>query len=181
MELTDASLIVLLGVIAVALFGLLVAGVPRARRAVVAGALRAGQVLLLNVIVVALAGAALNDQYLFYSSWGDLFGSRSSSVQTHQGGTVPEVVAGPVHGPGLGGAVDPRSAGRRCHSRPPGCRPTPSSTARSNAKGAGLRLPPGRLRRALAADLPGHRGPARLPRRARAPSWGSTSSAPSTC
>jgi pimeloyl-ACP methyl ester carboxylesterase len=54
-----------------------------------------------------MAGAALNDQYLFYSSWGDLFGSRSTSVQTHQGGTVPEVVAAPVHGPGLGGAVTP--------------------------------------------------------------------------
>jgi len=107
MELTDASLLVLLGVIALALFGLLVAGLPSSRRPVVAGAVRGAQVLLLNVVVVAMAGAALNDQYLFYSSWGDLFGSRSTSVQTHQGGTVPEVVAAPVHGPGLGGAVTP--------------------------------------------------------------------------
>ena len=106
MELTDASLLVLLGVIALALFGLLVAGLPSSRRPVVAGAVRGAQVLLLNVVVVAMAGAALNDQYLFYSSWGDLFGSRSTSVQTHQGGTVPEVVAAPVHGPGLG-AVTP--------------------------------------------------------------------------
>ena len=137
---------------------------------------RACQVLLLNVVVVALAGAALNDQYLFYSSWGDLFGSRSSSVQTHQGGTVPEVVAAPVHGPGLGGAVTPGVL--------PGL-PQPSSrlqtytvvAARSNAKAqVYVYLRPATTR--------ARRGPTRSssactasPRSRRASS-GSTSSAP---
>ena len=107
MELTDPGVIVLLAGLALVLFALVVAGLPRWGNAGVQAVVRGVQVVLLNVLVVALAGAALNDQYLFYSSWGDLFGSRSASVQVHHGGTTPEAVAAPVQGPGLRGVTTP--------------------------------------------------------------------------
>ena len=65
MELTDPGLIVLLVVVALALFALVVVGWPHRGGRLARGAVRGGQVLLLNVVVVALAGAALNDQYRF--------------------------------------------------------------------------------------------------------------------
>lgn len=101
MELTDPGIIVVLVVVALALFALVVIGWPHWGGRLARGAVRGGQVLLLNVIVVALAGVALNDQYLFYSSWSDLFGSRSSEVQLHHGGGVKQVVEAKVVGPGL--------------------------------------------------------------------------------
>ncbi|GAB3878431.1 alpha/beta hydrolase [Terrabacter terrigena] len=107
MELTDTSLVVLLGVVAAGVFGAVVAGVPRGGPRPLRLALRAGQVLLLNLLVVALCGAALNDQYFFYSSWGDLFGSRSPSVEVHHGGTAREAVVANVRGPGLRGLTTP--------------------------------------------------------------------------
>ena len=107
MELTDNSLIVLLGILAVVVFALVVVGLPRWGNTVVRAAVRGVQVVLINLLVVALAGAALNDQYLFYSSWADLFGSHSTSVQVHHGGTTPEVVAAAVHGPGFRGMTTP--------------------------------------------------------------------------
>ena len=107
MELTDAGPVVLLAVLALVVFGLVVAGWPRWGSRVGRAVVRGVQVVLLNVLVLALAGAALNDQYLFYSSWGDLFGSRSTSVQVHHGGTSPDVVSAPVSGPGLRGVTAP--------------------------------------------------------------------------
>ncbi len=101
MELTGSGLVVLLAVLAVLLFGALVAGVPRWGGRVLRGTTRAVQVVVLNVVVVALCGALLNDQYLFYSSWGDLLGSRSTSVQVHQGGTTTAFLSAPVSGSGL--------------------------------------------------------------------------------
>lgn len=101
MELTGSGLVALLAVLAAVLFGLVVAGVPRWGRAVLRGATRAVQVVVLNLLVVSLCGVLLNDQYLFYSSWGDLLGSRSAAVQVHQGGGSSAVLAGTVSGPGL--------------------------------------------------------------------------------
>jgi len=109
MELTDTSLLVLLGALALVVFVLVVVGLPPWGNHVVRAVIRGGQVVLLNLLVLALAGAALNDQYLFYSSWGDLFGSRSASVQVHHGGTTHEAVAAPVKGPGFQGLTTPTS------------------------------------------------------------------------
>lgn len=107
MELTDTSLVVLLGLLVATVFALIVAGLPRRGGPVVRGTVRAVEAVALNVLVVALAGAALNDQYVFYSSWDDLFGSRSPSVQVHHGGTTPDVAAARVAGPGLQGVGTP--------------------------------------------------------------------------
>ena len=107
MELTDTSLIVLLGLLALVTFGLIVAGRPHWGSGADQGATRAGQVIVLNVLVVALCGAALNDQYVFYSSWADLLGSRSASVVLHHGGRSSQVVSARVRGPGFSGDSTP--------------------------------------------------------------------------
>lgn len=101
MELTDSSLILLLGGLGLVVFVLLVIGWPHWGNRYVRAATRGVQVLLLNVLVVAVCGAALNDQYLFYSSWADLLGSRAASVQTHHGGTSHDVLVAKVPGTGL--------------------------------------------------------------------------------
>lgn len=107
MAITDPSLLVLLGLIALVLFGLVVVGVPRLGNRAARGATRGVQVIVLNLVVVALCGAALNDQYLFYSSWTDMLGSRSPQVRLHHGGTAHEAVAARVAGPGLTHVVLP--------------------------------------------------------------------------
>ncbi|HET8593829.1 MAG TPA: alpha/beta hydrolase-fold protein [Intrasporangium sp.] len=101
MELTDPGPIVILSVLAVALFALLVMGWPRTRGRSRGAGMRAVQVLLLNAVVVTLALAILNDQYVFYATWADLFGARSPQVQAHHGGTVREALTTPVHSAGL--------------------------------------------------------------------------------
>ncbi|MCU1536531.1 MAG: hypothetical protein JWP82_882, partial [Humibacillus sp.] len=72
MELTDPGVLFVLGALALVVFVLVVIGRPRWGNGAVRAGTRAVQVVVLNLVVVALCGAALNDQYLFYSSWGDL-------------------------------------------------------------------------------------------------------------
>ena len=96
MALTGWALLVLLGLVAVVLFGLIVLGLPRSANGLVRGASRGVEVLALNLVVVVICGAALNDQYLFYSSWSDLLGSRSDQVRAHHGGTVHDALSARV-------------------------------------------------------------------------------------
>lgn len=103
MELTGAMLIVVLAIVAVVLFVVLVIGLPRHGRRWWRLGARAGQLIVLNLAVVALFGALLNDQYYFYSSWSDLLGSRSPSVSSHAGGIQADVLRTKVAGPGLTG------------------------------------------------------------------------------
>ena len=95
MGLTDQGLPVLLGVLAVVVFVVVATGWPHPRRRAVRVAVRAGQTVVLNALVLLLAGVLLNDQYLFYVSWADLFGSGADQVghvvtagDPHAGGTV---------------------------------------------------------------------------------------------
>ena len=107
MTLTGAPLVVILAVVAVGCFALVVAGWPRPSRRGAAMGVRAAQVLVLNVLVVALFGTLLNDQYLFYASWSDLLGARSTQVQEHHGGSQQDVAGATVAGPGLADIVEP--------------------------------------------------------------------------
>ena len=179
MELTDTSLIVLLATLALALFALVVAGLPRWGNGVARAVVRGVQVVLLNLLVVALAGAALNDQYLFYSNWGDLFGSRSASVQVHHGGTTPEVVAAPVQGPGLRGVTTPTvlpplpQPGSRLQRVAPSSTSGRTPRARSSCTSRSATTPGRRARTRSSSGCTA--SPAGLE-----PSSGSTSSAPST-
>ena len=107
MELTGTALIVVLAIAALACFAVVVIGVPRRGRPAVRMAVRAIEVVVLNVVVLSLFGAALNDQYLFYSSWSDLLGSGSAKVESHQGGTQGDVITAQVRGQGLSHVVEP--------------------------------------------------------------------------
>jgi enterochelin esterase-like enzyme len=98
MALTDVSLIVVLALLAAGVFTLIVIGIPEPSHRVARGVIRGAEVIALNLLVVALSGALLNDQYLFYSSWSDLFGARSSQVLLHHGGTAHQAVAASVKG-----------------------------------------------------------------------------------
>jgi S-formylglutathione hydrolase FrmB len=98
MELTDQGPIVILSVVAAALFALVVLGRPRWRNRGARVASRGVTTILLNLVVVILALAVLNDQYVFYATWADLFGAQSAQVLTHHGGTVKEALAAPVRG-----------------------------------------------------------------------------------
>lgn len=101
MELTDPGVIVVISLIAFALFVFVVAGRPKLRHLGLRFAIRTVQVLLLNAMVVLLSLVVLNDQYVFYASWADLFGSTAPDVRAHHGGTVQQALEAPVHGPGL--------------------------------------------------------------------------------
>ncbi|MBT9257145.1 esterase family protein [Phycicoccus sp. MAQZ13P-2] len=52
-------------------------------------------------LTLALTGTILNNHFLFYTSWADLFGG-TAPAKTISVGTAKAALAGPVSGPGLG-------------------------------------------------------------------------------
>ncbi|MEO7131588.1 MAG: alpha/beta hydrolase-fold protein [Dermatophilaceae bacterium] len=109
MELTDAGPIIVFAVLALALFVPLAFGWPRWGGRIGRVVVRALQLVVLNVVVIALCFTVLNDQYYFYSSWNDLFGARASQVQLHHGGSTRQVQSAKLSGPGVtrvGGSRD---------------------------------------------------------------------------
>lgn len=104
MSLTGSTLPILLGLIGAVLLVVLVLGIPRAEKRWAVLLLRGTNAVLLNVVVLLLAFTLLNDQYLFYASWDDLFGAPTVAVAA-QGGAVAHAAA-EVHT--TGGALDGR-------------------------------------------------------------------------
>lgn len=87
----------LVGVVTLLVLVGLVVGWPRlARNGVLAIAGRVGGILLLNVLVVLLAGVLLNRQFLFYASWTDLansFGATPKQASIDKGGNAAGAAA----------------------------------------------------------------------------------------
>jgi pimeloyl-ACP methyl ester carboxylesterase len=116
--LTSTSLLVVLGLLCVAVFAAVVAGQPRLRRRGTQMASRGALVLVLNVLVLALVGAAVNDQFGFYVSWSDLAGAGSPVTVTHHGATARRAATARVgHGlaPSSAFSAAPLTAGRIQH------------------------------------------------------------------
>src|SRR5689334_25335959 len=90
MGLTDSALPFVLGALALVVFVLVAVGWPSPRRRPLRITVRAAQALLLNALVLVLAGVLMNDQYLFFVSWSDLLGSGSEPA----GHTVGDAKAG---------------------------------------------------------------------------------------
>jgi len=88
MSLLGWLLPVALSAVALVLFVLVVVGRPRPARPGPALVARIGEVLALNVVVVLIAASILNDQYVFYSSWSDLFGTTAPPGTQVAGGTA---------------------------------------------------------------------------------------------
>lgn len=101
MSLTGAGLVWALGALAVALFATVVSGWPRRGPAALRVTGRAVPVLVLNAVVVLICLAVLNDQYVFYTSWGDLLGARQTQAVANHGGTTSAALTAAVVGPGL--------------------------------------------------------------------------------
>ncbi len=101
MSLTGTALLWALGLIGLALFVAVVSGWPRRGPTALRVAGRSLPLLALNGIVVLLCLAVLNDQYVFYTDWGDLLGARAPQSFAHHGGTTRSALAATVGGPGL--------------------------------------------------------------------------------
>ena len=107
MTLTGPLLLIVLGLLAVAGFVTVVVGWPHTTRRGHGMLVRGAQVLALILVVVVLLGAVLNDRYIFYPSWSDLFGAATPAVQSHHGGRIDVAAMAPAPGPGLEAAVSP--------------------------------------------------------------------------
>ncbi len=113
MSLTGWALPTLLAVLAGALLVLVVTGRPRARRRQLRVAATALEVIVMNLVTVLFAGVLLNDQYVFYVDWQDLFSNGApqqivahgatgrSAADTKLGGTTIDWAAVPATLPPL--------------------------------------------------------------------------------
>lgn len=110
MRLTDPALPWLIGIGTVAAFVALVAGRPRFRRRGAQAAGRAVTGVLTNLGVIMVGFLVLNDSYVFYSGWGDLFGTDAPAVTTQRGGSMAGIRRATI---GTGSAVEPDPAGGR--------------------------------------------------------------------
>lgn len=100
MDLCGWELPTLLGVLALVVFVVLLTGWPKQRSGWWVLPARASLLVALNVLVLAIAAALLNNQYAFYASWSDLFDTSDSASVQHYGGEVTEAsVTLPWSGP----------------------------------------------------------------------------------
>jgi hypothetical protein len=92
MTLTGSFFLALVVILTVAAFAGAVVVMPRLRgRSLVAVPLRVGCLVGVNLLVLLTAAIALNDQYLFYADWTDLydgFGGHVSASTTSAGGAA---------------------------------------------------------------------------------------------
>lgn len=92
-DLTSGAFVAVLIIVAVALLTVLVLGWPGSPRRWLRRTIRGVEAILLNAVVLLLAGALLNDQYLFYENWGDLLGSSPTVVASSVAGAAPKIAA----------------------------------------------------------------------------------------
>ncbi|WP_353647519.1 alpha/beta hydrolase-fold protein [Nakamurella sp. A5-74] len=85
MSLTGSTFPILLGGLGALLLVTLVLGFPRVGKPWLAMLLRGINAILLNAVVLLLAFALLNDEYAFYASWDDLFGTPTVAESAHGG------------------------------------------------------------------------------------------------
>ncbi|WP_300679742.1 alpha/beta hydrolase-fold protein [Nocardioides sp.] len=90
MGLTGSLLPWVVGLVLVVLLVLIVWGRPRWRSEIAQGATRGLLAMLLAVVVLMQVGIAVNNKYVWYSSWGDLVGNHSSYTTITGGGNAPE-------------------------------------------------------------------------------------------
>lgn len=113
MPLTSVALPILLGIVACGLLVLLVLGKPHFARRGQRMASRAAIAVLLNLTVLGAVGALLNNEYAFYSSWGDLLGAPPEATPQQYGAPASEA-----------GAVASATANGHPHTASPQALPT---------------------------------------------------------
>lgn len=108
MQLTNPALPWLLGILAFAVFVVLLIEWPRWSSRSAQVVTRGVQIVLINVLVLATAGVIVNNQQVLYSSWADLFGVRGSATVGHHGASGASAGRSQVTGPGLADPSGPR-------------------------------------------------------------------------
>lgn len=103
MSLTGATFPVLLGLLTLALLLVLVLGLPRTKKRSMGMLIRGTNAVLLNAVVLVLALALFNDQYLFYASWADLVGTPTVAESAHGGAQAQDSAAVHTTGGALSG------------------------------------------------------------------------------
>ncbi|MFG3604312.1 alpha/beta hydrolase [Micromonospora chersina] len=106
MALTSPALFVVVCVLAVGVLALAVLDKPHPSRAGLQMLARAARVMAVSALSVLLFGLALNDQYVFYTSWADLLGS-SDQATTHTIGDTTAAQTRQLPGKGLTGQQPP--------------------------------------------------------------------------
>lgn len=108
MQLTDPRLPWILGILAFGILIAIIVGWPRWRRPIARGASRGVAVVLMNGLVIATCFLVLNNTFIFYTNWSDVFGSGNQQQASAQfGGPATDAlqkvsgglgkVTGPVH------------------------------------------------------------------------------------
>lgn len=100
MQLTDPVLPWLAGLLAAGVFVSVVLGWPRWRKRWARQVGRGVSVLLINALVIGMSFLLLNNTYVFYSSWSDVFGTSPLQQATAHGGSAGEILQ-KVPGPTL--------------------------------------------------------------------------------
>ncbi|MET8093048.1 alpha/beta hydrolase-fold protein [Micromonospora sp. NPDC005220] len=106
MGLTSSAFFVAVCFLAVGMLALAVVDKPRPRRTDLQMLTRAARVVTVSALAVLLCGLALNNQYLFYTSWADLLGS-SGHATTHTIGDAAAAQTSRLPGAGLAGQQTP--------------------------------------------------------------------------
>lgn len=109
MTLTSPALPWVLGGVALVLFVALVVGRPHLRRAWPRFATRAALLAGLNALVVLTVLAVLNDQYVFYTDWADLFGGPGTATSATHGASAAAALGATARGAGLADVAGTRS------------------------------------------------------------------------
>lgn len=141
MHLTDPRLPWVIATVALGLLVAVIAGWPRWRHPAARAASRGAAALLMNAAVVLTAFLLLNNQYIFYTSWSDLFSSGRLQSATQHGGPATDALV-KVAAPGIG-----RVTGVRHYTVPKPGRQLQHYAVRDAASSATMRvlvdLPPG--------------------------------------
>ncbi len=112
MQLTDPRLPWVLGTLAVVILVTLVVGWPRWRHPAAQAASRGLTALLMSGVLITTVFLVLNNQYVFYTSWSDIFSSGGLRSASQHGGPATDALQ-KVSAPGLG-----RVAGQRDYALP---------------------------------------------------------------
>lgn len=92
MQLTDPRLPWIPGMLAFGILVTVIVGWPRWRQPVVAAVSRGVAVVLMNALVIATCFLVLNNTYIFYTNWSDVFGSSKQEASAQFGGPATDAL-----------------------------------------------------------------------------------------
>lgn len=160
MGLNGTWLPIALGCAAAVVLVLVVRGHSWGRRAWMQALSRLGLTALFTTLVLALVGALFNNEYAFYTSWGDLLGSSAEDTPQHYGASPAETKSAALAQAG--------ASARQADTRPAtSASPSPSAVTTSPVSPGQLPALPSPGARLQKYDIPGPARPDDRPSAAR--------------